>query len=334
MPWTKVSLDTTQEAVDWVCTLLATANYLDEVQIQKYSAEPSQDSSQRSDPHPEEPQPEWVFTVSCYLLDGTNARIEEITNLFSPLYRSGLTTLPEITTIAQKPIDSSTTPSTTLDDSAHLHRIGQRFVVLAPHVLYPAEQENDILIRLKASSTFGSGLHPTTIITLQLLERHLLPHFNTLDLGTGSGILSVAMAKMGARVLALDNDPIAVQSTQDAIARNGVADRVTVLEGSLGQGSTLGHWMGGNVASHISTVQPQNSFDLIVANIFARIQIALAQDLQQALRRTSAHPGILISSGFNVDYEADVTRALEAVGFEAIDSASIEEWVGLAYQLN
>ncbi len=76
-------------------------------------------------------------------------------------------------------------------------------------------------------------------------------------------------------------------------------------------------------------LEPQATFNLIAANILARVHIALAADFQRALQPR----GLLLTAGFTVDYEADVLAALTAVGFETIDDARSQEWVALMHRL-
>jgi ribosomal protein L11 methyltransferase len=214
-----------------------------------------------------------------------------------------------------------------------VHRIGQRFVVIGTDAPTHQNVADEVTLSLGSSLSFGSGLHPATRGCLKLIERYILPNFNVLDLGSGSGILSVAMAKLGARVLALDNDPIAVQATQDTVHLNQVEEQVTVKEGSLGQGSDLGHWMGGEVLNSVPTINATGTFDLIVTNILARVHIALAPDYQRALCRSDAQTGLLITAGFTTDYEDEVNQALIKEGFEAVDCERFNEWVVLAHRL-
>lgn len=323
MPWMELSIDTTHEAVDWVRTLLAASNYTGEVQITKY-IEPDVPYLTAQDVA----QPHWAFTICLYLPYDTRARVcaEEIVNQLSPLHRTGLTAELQMDIVEEKPEQTSAI-------SLLVHRIGQRFVVLSPDAPYESETAEEVTLRLKSTLAFGSGLHPATIVSLQLLERYIVPSMNALDLGSGSGILSVAMAKLGARVLALDNDRMAVLSTWDAVRRNGVDQRVTVMEGSLGSGSNLGHWMGGDTINNVPTMQTSATFDLIVTNILARVHIALANDFRQALRQTDPHGGLLITAGFTVDHEDEVSTALIEAGFEPIDCERFNEWVALAHRL-
>ncbi len=237
------------------------------------------------------------------------------------MHRTGLATTIQTTVVEAK--------STSADiHNPLVHQIGKRFVVLTPNASYQSQVTDEVILRMKTSLAFGSGLHPATILALQLLERYIVPTMNVLDLGSGSGILSVAIAKLGATVLALDNDAIAVQATQDAVVFNQVEQQVTVVEGSLGVGSDLGHWMGGITSNNVSKIEVQPTFDLIVANILARVHIALADDFRRSLRQS----GILITAGFTTDHEENVVTALTEVGFEVIDCERFHEWVALAYR--
>ncbi len=310
MSWVELCLDTTTEAVDWVCTLLATTTYTSDIRIVSY-----QQSSETKE--------DWIFTIYFYLANDIYAsqRIQQINNLLSSLQRTKLTTAIQAYVVAEKPesVDIDNFPV----------RISKRFVVLSPDGIYKSEAADKIILRLKTSLAFGSGLHPATMLAMSLLERYVNPNMNVLDLGSGSGILSIAIAKLGGQVLALDSDRVAVESTQDAVNRNGVEQQVKVMQGSLGKGSEIGHWMGGDSVGEISTINPNANFDLIVANILGRVHTSLAPDYRQALR----WGGMLIASGFNEDYQESVIAALAAEGFEIIDRENLGEWIAIALRL-
>lgn len=318
MSWMELSLDTTNEGVDWVCTLVAETININDVYITEYTQDNQEDST----------LPSWAFTINLYLADDVNLRtnIDKIIKLLSPLERTGIATAISTNIVEDK--------LTNVDKlNPVIHKIGQRFVVLAPHIPYQPETTDEVILRLNKSFSFGSGFHPATILSLKLIERYVLPGMNTLDLGSGSGILSVAMAKLGATVLALDNDIVAVQATQDAVMLNQVEQQVKVMAGSLGAGGDLGHWMNQEIRDDVPTIQPTKSFDLIVANILARVHVALADDFQSALRQTDAHQGLLIASGFTVDHEEDVAAAFTKAGFEFVNCERLNEWVAFAYSL-
>lgn len=312
MSWIELSLDATAEAVDWVRTLLAEHHYTNDLRVVNYNGA-GQAPTEASEP--------WAFTIRFYLPDRMQAKaqVAKISQLLSPLHRTGQTTALEVAIVDEIAPDA---------EAALIHRVG-RFVILSPNAPFTATA-SDVPLRLKTSLSFGSGLHPATVLSLRLIERHVTSSMQVLDLGCGSGILSVAIAGLNAQVLALDNDPTAVEATQDAVDRNGVQDRVTVMKGSLGRGGQLGHWMGGTLDT-VTTLEPTARFDLIVANIFARVHIDLAEDYGRSLRQTEAHCGFLITSGFTADYETEVTTALDKAGFKAIDHERSGEWLAISF---
>jgi ribosomal protein L11 methyltransferase len=228
-----------------------------------------------------------------------------------------------------------------------IQRIGERAVVV-PSWLDYEPLPGDLVLRLDPGMAFGTGLHPTTQLCIALLERHLRPGCRALDLGCGSGILAIAAAKLGARaVLALDTDPVAVTATRENVAHNGVAAQVRVAEGSLGGGAALGHWLGwdkttgdpfdtaqgrrrpatDDVAYHATRNTQHAMFDLIVANIIARVLAALAVDMAGAL----APDGTLIASGIIAEREAEVVEAFAAAGLTPVERRQEGDWVALVY---
>jgi len=177
----------------------------------------------------------------------------------------------------------------------HILRVGQRIVIKPPWQEYKP-QPDEITIELDPGMAFGTGLHPTTRMCLQVLEEHLEPGAKVLDLGTGSGILAIAAAKLGAgSVLALDNDPVAVRAAQANVQSNGVQNLVTVEPGSLDKAT--------------------EEFELVLVNILARVIVELAgQGLVDRVRPT----GLLIAAGIIEEQEAEVTAVLMEHGLEIV----------------
>ncbi|PDW03135.1 50S ribosomal protein L11 methyltransferase [Candidatus Viridilinea mediisalina] len=215
-------------------------------------------------------------------------------------------------------------------------RVGQR-IVIVPSWLEHTAAPDDIVLHLDPGMAFGTGLHPTTRLCLALLERHARPGQRALDLGTGSGILAIALAKLGAHpVVALDNDPVATQVAAENVRLNHVATSVNVATGSLGAGARMGHWLSGNfgdedtqAATDPSLPSPAvtTTFDLIAANLIARVLCILAADLATTL----APGGILISSGIIDSREPEVHTAFEAVGLQQLARYQEGEWVALVH---
>jgi ribosomal protein L11 methyltransferase len=186
-------------------------------------------------------------------------------------------------------------------------RIGR--VLIVPSWLEPdAPSSDDIVLRLDPGMAFGTGLHPTTRGCLTLLQQVGPMPPRVLDVGSGTGILSLAAMSMGAeRAVCLDTDPVAVEATQRNAAENGMADRIEVRRGSL------------------SADRTDAPFPLVLANLVAAVLVALAGPLAT---HTSAG-GILLASGIIQSRAAEVTDALAAAGF--VERARLDdgEWVSL-----
>lgn len=331
MPWIELIIDTTDEAVDWVYTLLAQAIAANDIHIHKYEPRDNetQSNSQRN------------YTIQIYLPkdDQIHQRIDAIAAMIAPLQRTGLTNELQSFVVSERPIAKAAT-------QVSGRQIGDRFVVVSADANYQRRNAQEIVLHLQNSLAFGSGLHPATILSLRLIEKYLQNYnqdYNqganqpiyALDLGSGSGILTVAMAKLGIKVLAIDNDPIAVVATEDAITRNQVNDMATVSCASLGTASQLGHWLGSDRPASTTAIAAAGQFDVIVANIFARVHISLAAEFYQALKSPSvatSSPPLLITAGYTSDRADDVIAAMQAVGFRLGDRQQIDDWTAIAFQ--
>jgi ribosomal protein L11 methyltransferase len=194
---------------------------------------------------------------------------------------------------------------------AHYHpvRIGQR--VLIRPIWVPLEiGPDDVEIALDPGMAFGTGTHPTTQLCLEALEARLQPGAHVLDLGCGSGILAIGAAKLGAHhVLGLDIDPVAVDVARANIVSNGVADRVTIEQGSLE-----------------NIITSARRFDLIVVNILAR---TIIQMCDQHLGQTVRPGGLAIFSGIIADQAADVEAALRKTGLTPTQRRQQGDWVAI-----
>ncbi len=186
--------------------------------------------------------------------------------------------------------------------------IGRRLVVQPTWRDYDSH-EDEIVLHLDPGLAFGTGQHPTTRLCLEALEGTVKPAFRILDVGTGSGILAIAAAKLGAAsVLGLDIEPQAVQATRENAQLNGVADIVQAVEGSL--------------SGTPATQSPDSGYDLVVANISALAICDLATELARALR----DGGTLIASGFIAENEGAVARSLREAGLAIDRTVSDGDW--------
>jgi ribosomal protein L11 methyltransferase len=191
----------------------------------------------------------------------------------------------------------------------HYHpvRLGQR-IVIRPLWVEVEAQENDIMIALDPGMAFGTGTHPTTQLCLEALERQVSVSIAVLDLGCGSGILSIAAAKLGAgKVVAVDIDQLAVDATIENAAVNGVAEKIHAYQGSLE-----------------TVITSARRFDLVVVNILAKIIIEMCD---QHLGDTVRPGGKAIFSGIIAEQTEAVEAALRKTGLEPTGRYQQTDWM-------
>ena len=176
--------------------------------------------------------------------------------------------------------------------------------------------EGEIVIELDPGMAFGTGTHPTTSLCLRTLERYVVPGDDVIDVGSGSGILSIAAAKLGARhVLALDLDPVAVSSTKENVSLNAL-EQVTVLE------SDLLHVLD---TAEREALGVQLPVQLVVSNILAEIIVTFVDDVHRVL----CDGGLFIASGVITAKEQLVQDKLQEAGFTIVDRQQEEDWVAI-----
>jgi ribosomal protein L11 methyltransferase len=173
----------------------------------------------------------------------------------------------------------------------------------------------DVHVRLAPTLVFGNGTHGTTRATLDALEACLKPGDAVLDLGVGSGIVSIAAIGLGARsVLALDTDENAVTVARENVRLNGVADNVLVDHGSLP-----------NILNR-TLPYPLHSFDLITANILTPVIVNL---LEIGLAKILNRGGTLIVSGILETSIPIIKNAMRGTGLYLADVHQSGDWVAL-----
>jgi ribosomal protein L11 methyltransferase len=190
--------------------------------------------------------------------------------------------------------------------------IGERLLIAPPWVELPPSERTPIWI--DPGMAFGTGLHPSTRLCLLALERHLESGHTVLDLGCGSGILSIAASRLGAaHVTAYDIDPEAIQAAQGNVTRNNLAQRITVKLGSLDHA----------LAARAGGAPP---VDILVANILAStLQQLLAGGLAQILRPG----GLMILSGLLSDQHEDLAALAQQDGLMLLEVLQEGDWRAL-----
>lgn len=191
-----------------------------------------------------------------------------------------------------------------------VHRVGNRVLVRAPWHDYRAAGD-EVVVELDPGMAFGTGLHPSTQLSMIAVEDFLQPGDRLLDVGIGSGILSTGAALLGASAVdGVDVEPVAVRSSRENAERNGVGAIIRVEQGSVGPGEPF-----------------QGEYDLVVANIIARILIELSPALVRAVR-----PGGILILGGIIDIKEDlVQEAFAELGMVLERRDTREDWVVLVY---
>ncbi|HHT07438.1 MAG: 50S ribosomal protein L11 methyltransferase [Christensenellales bacterium] len=186
-------------------------------------------------------------------------------------------------------------------------RVGKRLIIRPMWEAYEQEP-GDLVIDMDPGMAFGTGNHETTRLCMAMIEKHYHGG-RALDIGTGSGILAITLAKLGAQnVTAVDIDPIAVSAARENVARNQLGETIRVLQGDLAK-----------------DVSGQHEF--ICANILADVIISLRDALPPLL----AQDGLFLASGIIKDREQDVLRAYKEAGYVLIDRLAEGEWVALLF---
>lgn len=185
---------------------------------------------------------------------------------------------------------------------------GKRLVIV-PAWEEEAVDPSDLPIRMDPGMAFGTGTHPSTQLCLVLMEKYVNIGDRVFDVGTGSGILSIAAARLQAgSIVASDIDAVAVQATQENALLNGVEEQIVVKQGSIDAFD--------------------GSFDLIVINILAEIIVYL---LPNAVTRLAAQ-GHLLLAGIIAEHEHLVQEKIAELGLVVVERLNHGDWIGLAVQ--
>ena len=170
----------------------------------------------------------------------------------------------------------------------------------------------EVVIELDPGMAFGTGTHPTTALCVSLLERHLKNGDLFLDVGTGSGILMIAAAKLGAsKVCGIDKDEMAVNIAASNLRLNGISPQQFQVKV-------------GNLVEETNEI-----YDVIAANILTHVILDLLTDIRQVIK----NGGIFICSGIIQKHEEKVVASMQKIGFEILDVYSKEEWRAIAGRL-
>jgi len=190
-------------------------------------------------------------------------------------------------------------------------KIGKNMVIKPTWREY-APGENDIILEIDPGMAFGTGAHPTSALCITMIEKYLKPGNSFLDIGTGSGILMIAAAKLGAaRLQGTDTDDVAAGIAKENLTLNKIDEKRFII----------------TVTSLVEDVYER--FDIVAANILTEVILNLLENISKNISKN----GILICSGITEKNRGRVEEKIISKGFEIIDAETSDGWVCIAGRL-
>jgi len=187
--------------------------------------------------------------------------------------------------------------------------LSDKIVIKPSWEVYEANK-GEMVIEMDPGMAFGTGTHETTKMCGQLIEKYVKSGDQVIDVGCGSGILSIIAAKLGAsKVEAVDVDEVAVKVTRENIQKNNVSDKVNVQKGELGSMAKF-------------------EADIVVANIIASIIIDITKIVQNYLKKD----GYFITSGIIRERKQEVIDNCAKYGFKLEEALEQGEWVAMVFR--
>ncbi len=295
MKWIELAVDTPPEFVEPLTEIFHRYGHGGVATEQEAGHNP--DEGERA------PTPDYV-TVCTYLpLDSTTHNRREQIDVGVRL----VAYLADVSPLRERVIEEQDWQNAWKDHFYPL-RIG-RNIVICPTWREHQAGPSDRVVLLDPGMAFGTGHHPTTRTCLEALEDLVEPTSRVLDVGCGSAILSMTAVALGAAsAVGLEIDPIAARTANDNVAINGQESRVTIAQGTLPNPLAL-----------------ERSFDIVVANISAKVVTGLAPQLIHAM----AGDGRLVASGIIQDHVDGVVSAIESHGGSIEDRFVDGDWVTL-----
>ena len=233
-------------------------------------------------------------------------RIQTLQQEIKALESRGVNTAPAVLTTAELQDEDW---SDTWKQYFHTEKPGER-VVIKPTWEEYAPKDDEVVIELDPGAAFGTGTHATTSMCIRQLEKLVKPGMTVFDVGTGSGILSIISAKLGAKnIQAVDYDDSVLKIVEENLEQNNVQDIISVAQSDLMQ----------NV---------HGKAELVIANIIADIIIRLFDQLDEHLEQG----GTLLTSGIIEDRIEDVLAAAEAHGYGVVERMENKGWACITFK--
>ncbi len=313
MAWLELTVSTAPQGIGQVAALLTAGGFADLVMEDQAEFTEFLEENRAYWDYIDEALEEKLQGLSCiklYLEDGDAAGMARLQALLQKLRRED----PEgkLGTLA---LSVEALPDTDWEESWKENYppqpVGRHLVVL-PYWLEEQAPEGRLPVILDPGLTFGTGAHPSTQMVMEAMEERLQPGWDCLDLGSGSGILSITALRLGANsAVGVDIDPKAEDIARQNGAYNGFYAPQFVAET-------------GNVTADRAMMErlAQKDYQLVLVNIVADVIIGLSPVLPRFVKAGS----LLICSGILDTRLEDVTRALENAGMEILEVKTKEDW--------
>lgn len=312
MKWNKFTLKTRAQAEDIVISALADVG-IQGVEIQDHVPLSESEKQQMFvDILPELPQEDDVAWLNFYLDE------EEDKEEILARVKQALEELREFMDIGEGTISESQT-----EDKDWINNWKEYFkqfyvddILIIPSWEEVKQEDRDkMIIHIDPGTAFGTGMHETTQLCIRQLKKYVTPKTELLDVGTGSGILSIVALKLGARhAVGTDLDVCAVTAVEENKAANGIeVDDFTMMIGNIIDDPAVQDAVG------------YEKYDIVVANILAEVLVMLTPVIVKQMK-----PGAYyITSGILADKEKTVTAAIEHAGLEVVEVTYQGEWVSV-----
>ncbi len=318
MKWTKVTLDTTTEAVDYISDMLGDFG-IEGIEISDNIQLSEEDQKKMFiDILPELQEDDGTAQISFYVDE--DEKIDEVLNQV----RAGLKEMSGYVAIGSGELKVSVT-----DDKDWINnwkeffkpfRVDDTIVIKPTWEELEEQRPEDLVIEIDPGTSFGTGAHETTKLCIIGMKKYLKEDTVVLDAGSGSGILSIIAKKLGAReVLGIDIDSNATNSAME----NAEVNHLLLKTGNL-------QFTTGNIIEDdgIRTQIGKEKYDLVVANILADVIIPLSGVIAENMKAG----GIFISSGIINTKEESVKEALEKNHFTILEVNRMGDWVSFVAQ--